>query len=100
MSFKKGLLFNVIHSGTAVQGSQEGVISLSDYYTARDANRRRYQILVAEDNAVNQRVIVGILERAGHRVRVVTTWSRRSMSLRTSASTWSSWISTCPSSAG
>jgi two-component system sensor histidine kinase RpfC len=71
MPFKKRLLFNVIHSATAVQGSQEGVISLSDYYATRDANRRRYQILVAEDNAVNQRVIVGILERAGHRVRVV-----------------------------
>jgi two-component system sensor histidine kinase RpfC len=71
MPFKTRLLFNVIHSATAVQGSQEGVISLSDYYAARDANRRRYQILVAEDNAVNQRVIVGILERAGHRVRLV-----------------------------
>jgi two-component system sensor histidine kinase RpfC len=71
MPFKKRLLFNVIHSATAVQGGQEGVISLSDYYAARDANKRRYQILVAEDNAVNQRVIVGILERAGHRVRVV-----------------------------
>src|SRR2546428_6398151 len=71
MPLEKRLLFNAIHSATAVQGSQEGVISLSDYYAARDANRRRYQILVAEDNAVNQRVIVGILERAGHRVRVV-----------------------------
>ncbi|MGB5080471.1 MAG: ATP-binding protein [Burkholderiales bacterium] len=71
MPFKKRLLFNAIHSATAVQGGQEGVISLSDYYATRDANRRRYQILVAEDNAVNQRVILGILERAGHRVRVV-----------------------------
>src|SRR5258708_8571481 len=71
MRLKRRVLFNVIQSGTGAQGSQEGVISLSDYYAARDANRRRYQILVAEDNAVNQRVIVGILERAGHRVRVV-----------------------------
>jgi two-component system sensor histidine kinase RpfC len=71
MPLKKPLLFNAIHSSTAAQGTQEGVISLSDYYAARDANRRRYQILVAEDNAVNQRVIVGILERAGHRVRLV-----------------------------
>jgi two-component system sensor histidine kinase RpfC len=72
MPYKTRLLFNAIHSATAAQESQEGVISLSDYYAARDANRRRYQILVAEDNAVNQRVIVGILERAGHRVRVVS----------------------------
>ena len=71
MPFEKRLLFNAIHSATAIQGGQEGVISLSDYYASRDASRRRYQILVAEDNAVNQRVIVGILERAGHRVRVV-----------------------------
>jgi two-component system sensor histidine kinase RpfC len=71
MPLKKRLLFNAIHSATAVQESQEGVISLSDYYAARDANKRRYQILVAEDNAINQRVILGILERAGHRVRVV-----------------------------
>jgi len=71
MPFEKRLLFNAIHSATALQGGQEGVISLSDYYASRDANRRRYQILVAEDNAVNQRVIVAILERAGHKVRVV-----------------------------
>jgi two-component system sensor histidine kinase RpfC len=69
--FNTRLLFNAVHSATAVQGGQEGVISLSDYYATRDANRRRYQILVAEDNPTNQRVILGILERAGHRVRVV-----------------------------
>jgi two-component system, sensor histidine kinase RpfC len=71
MPFNTRLLFNAIHSATAMPGGQEGVISLSDYYAARDANRRRYQILVAEDNPTNQRVITGILERAGHRVRVV-----------------------------
>jgi len=71
MPFEKRLLFNAIHSATAAQGGQEGVISLSEYYAARDTNRRRHHILVAEDNAVNQRVIVAILERAGHRVRVV-----------------------------
>lgn len=71
MPFNTRLLFNAVHSATAVQSGQEGVISLSDYYAARDANRRRYQILVAEDNPTNQRVIVGILERAGHRVQVV-----------------------------
>jgi two-component system sensor histidine kinase RpfC len=71
MPFEKRLLFNAIHSASAPQGTQEGVVSLSDYYAARDADRRRFHILVADDNAVNQRVIVGILERAGHRVRVV-----------------------------
>jgi two-component system sensor histidine kinase RpfC len=71
MPFPKRLLFNAIHSATALHAGQEGVISLSEYYATRDANRRRYNILVAEDNAVNQRVIVGILERAGHKVRLV-----------------------------
>jgi two-component system sensor histidine kinase RpfC len=72
MPLEKRLLFNAIHSATSVLGDQEGVISLSDYYAARDTNRRRCQILVADDNAVNQRVIVRILERAGHKVRVVS----------------------------
>ncbi|MGB7541987.1 MAG: ATP-binding protein [Burkholderiales bacterium] len=71
MPFQKRLLFNAIHAVAATQGAQEGVISLSDYYATRDANRRRYQILVAEDNPTNQRVILGVLERAGHRVHMV-----------------------------
>jgi len=69
--YEKRLLFNAIHSATAALAGEEGVISLSEYYANRDANRRRFQVLVAEDNAVNQRVIRGILERAGHGVRVV-----------------------------
>jgi len=76
MPYEKRLLFNAIHSATAALAGEEGVISLSDYYANRDANRRRFQVLVAEDNAVNQRVIRGILERAGHGVRVVDNGER------------------------
>jgi len=71
MPYEKRLLFNAIHSATAALAGEEGVISLSAFYATRDEGRRRFQVLVAEDNAINQRVIRGILERAGHSVRVV-----------------------------
>jgi len=38
---------------------------------SRTAPGRRLRVLVAEDNEVNQRVAVGMLERAGHRAVVV-----------------------------
>jgi two-component system, sensor histidine kinase RpfC len=72
MPFEKRLLFNAIHAASAARAGQEGVISLSDYYAARDSNRRRFHVLVAEDDATNQRVLQTILERAGHGVRLVS----------------------------
>jgi two-component system, sensor histidine kinase RpfC len=70
MPFEKRLLFNAMHAASAAQVGQEGVISLSDYYAARDSNRRRFHVLVAEDDPTNQRVLQSILERAGHGVRL------------------------------
>jgi two-component system, sensor histidine kinase RpfC len=72
MPFEKRLLFNAIHAASAARVGQEGVISLSDYYAARDSNRRRFNVLVAEDDPTNQRVLQTILERAGHGVRLVS----------------------------
>ncbi|MBA2491339.1 MAG: response regulator [Gammaproteobacteria bacterium] len=64
------LLFNAIHAAHTDYGPQENVVSLADHYRQSGAGQR-FTILVAEDNEVNQKVIKGILERAGHKVHVV-----------------------------
>ena len=65
------VLFNTLHSAIAgeVQEAPE-VSKLVDYYpTASKVGD--LDILVAEDNPINQKVISKILERAGHRVDMV-----------------------------
>lgn len=69
---QKRLLFNVLHSVTAVddQTTQGGVVQLRDYLKKRE-NVRRYRIVVADDSATNRQVIGKILERGGHQVTLV-----------------------------
>lgn len=61
------LLFNAIHSVMS-QDMPHNVVSLAHHYQSLAGSATRLHILVAEDNPVNQRVICGLLEHAGHQV--------------------------------
>ncbi|PYM60404.1 MAG: hypothetical protein DMD79_15845, partial [Candidatus Rokuibacteriota bacterium] len=60
--------------GPAASGrsTADGAVPLVTRHTLRE-RRRRLHVLVAEDNPVNQKVAVRLLERHGHAVRVVGT---------------------------
>ena len=66
----KTLLFNAIHAARSEHTTDENVVPLAEHYQ-RQSNARELNILVAEDNAINQKVVTGILEHAGHKVHVV-----------------------------
>ncbi len=69
----KRRLFNALHAAHSQHYSEnQNVVPLAEHY-AQLGDGRRLEILVVEDNAVNQQVLGGILEHAGHRVRLATS---------------------------
>ncbi|MEO8331320.1 MAG: ATP-binding protein [Gallionella sp.] len=67
----KTLLFNALHGALPAEAVSPEVVSFVEHYERNIHENRRLDILVAEDNATNRKIISKILEYAGHNVDLV-----------------------------
>ena len=71
----KSLLFNAIHASPLLGALDDNVEDFSSYFM-HSKMVKQYNILLADDNETNQRVIRRILEHGGHTVSVVENGER------------------------
>lgn len=70
MPIDKALLFNALHGVMATRPTAD-VIPFMEHYERNSRGNRELNILVADDNGTNRKIISKILERAGHKVDLV-----------------------------
>ena len=68
----KRSLFNALHAAQSVSFNDTKIVTMAEHYN-NISGARKLNVLVAEDNSVNQQVLEGILQKAGHRVRLANT---------------------------
>jgi two-component system sensor histidine kinase RpfC len=71
----KILLFNALHAASAQPApvSTARVTRLIDHYSTGSRDKSYVEILLADDNKINQKVVTTILRREGYRVTTVRT---------------------------